>query len=274
MNAAVGKKKNYSALFVYLSLLLISLFVHYKFTSVLSKPGFHAATQWVASIESLRGHILRYLSLQEVNNRLVQENLHLHKKLHQAQQQSTSNQPYINAYDLNTYDVIHARILRHTFEKRNNFITLNQGATAGVRPGMGLITQAGIVGEIKQVSESFSTAYSVLHTDWLIAAMLKKDGTLCSVHWQYPTLSHASVQYLPRHVQVQVNDTVFTSGYDNVFQAGIPIGIVDAVDITPNASFYSVQIKWAVDFTQLHDAYIIDVPGQVARDSLEQLLEP
>src|SRR3546814_17805470 len=63
------------------------------------------------------------------------------------------------------YTYITAKVVNNTVIYRNNYLTLNRGAADGVKSGMGVMGPKGVAGIINDVSEHFSTAYSVLHKD-------------------------------------------------------------------------------------------------------------
>lgn len=57
-------------------------------------------------------------------------------------------------------------------------ITLDKGGKHNIAPGMGVITNKGIVGIVTDTSSNYSLVMSVLHSNTNISARLKRCGFL------------------------------------------------------------------------------------------------
>jgi rod shape-determining protein MreC len=56
---------------------------------------------------------------------------------------------------------------------------------------------------------------------------------------------------------VAVGDSVFTSGYSDVFPKNLLIGTVIEKFDNPNNTFLTIKIRLATDFRNLHNVYLI-----------------
>ena len=60
------------------------------------------------------------------------------------------------------YEYIPATVINSTLTKRNNYFTLNVGYAQGVKRGMGVFSEKGIVGRVHNSSKHFAVVKSVL----------------------------------------------------------------------------------------------------------------
>ena len=134
---------------------------------------------------------------------------------------------------------------------------------------MGVISTTGVVGVIKTVSNKFATIYSLLHSDIYISSVISRLNVFCTIKWQGENPQNASLLYVPRHVKLQVGDSIMTSGFNSIFPEGIPIGTITEFDIDENQSFYNISIKLASDFSSVSYVYLIKNNFKQEKDSIE-----
>jgi len=77
--------------------------------------------------------------------------------------------------------------------------------------------------------------------------------------------------YVPRHLEVEIGDTILTSGYNTIFPPGVMIGVIKTVNLEEDAtSFYSIDIDLATEFDALSYVYVVKNESKAEIDSLEQ----
>ena len=135
----------------------------------------------------------------------------------------------------------------------------------------GVISKDGVIGQVKSVSDNFSTVTSLLHINLLISSSIKSSNTLCTVQWDGLSPYEAEVKYIPRHVVLQEGDSVVTSGYNSVFPPEVMLGTISAVNLTDRDAFYEARIKLSTDFTSLVHGYVVEHHQKEELDSLELL---
>lgn len=62
---------------------------------------------------------------------------------------------------------------------------------------------------------------------------------------------------VPKRSDVKENDWVITSGYGEIFPAGLRIGQVINISEPPRGLFMTIKIKPAVDFNKLEEVFVI-----------------
>lgn len=219
----------------------------------------------VASINQLSSNTSNYFRLQQINRQLVDENLLL-----RAQLSNMNTGPFMGIdSSASKFVFFDAKVINNSFRRSLNYLTLDVGSEDGVRPGLGVISGLGVVGQVKSVSRNFSTVTSVLHRNLLISSSIKRTNTLCTVQWDGVSSLEAELKYIPRHIEIKKGDSVTTSGYNAVFPEGLMIGTISDFTLQENDVFYSAKIKLAVDFSSLHYVYLIENTLKAEQDSLE-----
>jgi rod shape-determining protein MreC len=159
--------------------------------------------------------------------------------------------------------------VNNSLRRVDNYLTLNVGTRQGVQRGMGVLSAAGVVGRVKVVSEHYATVTSVLHSKTFISAKIKRDNTFGSIKWLGDDPTHALLDNIPRQNKLVRGDTIVTSGYNAVFPEGVMIGTIDSFRKEPDKGFWIVQVRLAVDFSNLTYVYVINPRTKVERDTLE-----
>ena len=63
--------------------------------------------------------------------------------------------------------------------------------------------------------------------------------------------------YVPKYIEVQVGEEIFTSGFDSSICPNILIGTVDHVEDDENTSFHNIVVNLKNDFNTLHEVSVI-----------------
>ncbi|MBK3518589.1 rod shape-determining protein MreC [Carboxylicivirga marina] len=205
-----------------------------------------------------------YLMLRDINEDLAQENAYLRSRMPES---FRASRDYFNlVHDtVSKQEFIYrsARVINNSTNRRFNYITLNKGRLNGIEPEMGVISNKGAVGIVKNVSDNYSTVISIINTRLKISAKLKESGFFGSLEWDGTSYQHVYLLDIPRHANVNVGDLVVTSGYSSIFPEGVLLGNVEEVTLDKGASFYRTRVKLSVDFKNLA---FVEIIGHNSRD--------
>jgi rod shape-determining protein MreC len=263
-------------IFVMLEALCIFLIVRYN--TYQGAAVFNSANTYVGQVLEFQSGITDYFRLASVNGTLAQENAQLRQQLmhYRLEADSVSTDQLDTTFyapsDAAKAEpfILHAsRVINNSVRRTNNYLTLAAGSQDGVRPGMGVIAPNGAVGRVKTVSRHYSTVTSLLHSQLLVSAKIKKDNTFGTIKWAGGDYRTALLDYIPLHIKPVKGDTILTSGYNTVFPEGIMIGTISSVAKEADKSFYTIRVKLAVDFAQLSYVYVVENPRREEQDSLE-----
>lgn len=212
----------------------------------------------------------QYLSLAEENERLVEENNRLLNIIESTYKSDEIFFRSVNDTIFNQrYRYTSARIINNSVNKKHNFITLNKGSLQGIKPEMAVVSGGSIVGIVKGVSNNFATVISLLNLDYKVSAKVKKNEYFGSLSWNGDGYRTAILTEIPLHADIQVGDTIVTSGYSSIYPEGITIGYIS--DFTEKGgSFYEIDVKLSTDFKNLSAVNVIGNLMQQEKIELEE----
>jgi len=249
-------KNNYFFLFGILQLFSLWLIVD---NSIFQRSAIITSTNAVSgSFLSVYNGIDQYFYLKYNNIELAKENALLlteskNSFLITDKTEFLSNDT-LYRHQFSYYD---AKIISNSVKKQNNYLILNKGSKMGIEKEMAVVSPAGIVGIVKDVSPNFCSVISLLHQDTRVNAKIKRTGFIGTVLWDGVDYRYAKLIDIPYHLNVRYGDTVITSGYSTIFPEGIMIGVVNNVKPNKNDNFYNISVKLATDFNKIDQVYII-----------------
>lgn len=230
---------------------------------------FTSSNRLVASITSASDQVGDYFNLTDQNMRLAEENARLRQRL-----LSLTDSLYMAELLLDSSHLgIKAKVIDNSLFFRNNYLTINKGSAHGIERGMGVVGPDGVVGQVNNVGENYSTIISVLHGKSMISAHHMPTGTLCSVVWKGEDPLYADLEFLPRHIPIAPGDLISTSGFNAIYPEDEMIGVVTEVNLEDDATFYDIKLKLSTNFYTLSHVYLLTLTGQNEIDSLNVQLE-
>ncbi|TPE44992.1 rod shape-determining protein MreC [Pontibacter mangrovi] len=268
----------FRAFLVFLLLEALCVFLIVRYNTYQGAAFFNSANRYVGQVLEFQSGITDYFRLTNINQSLASENAALRQELMQYRQAALIDSAaeldttYVPASDTTAappYNLMAGHVINNSVRRLNNYLTIARGTADGVQPGMGVISPEGVVGRVKTVSEHYSTVTSLLHSQMLVSAKIKKDNTFGTIKWQGGDYRTAMLEYIPLHVKPEKGDTIVTSGFNTVFPEGITVGTISSVEQEPDKSFYTIAVKLSVDFAQLSYVYVVENTRKEERDTLE-----
>lgn len=229
---------------------------------------FNSSNKVIGSILKIRSDAVYFFSYAETNNKLMRENAALIGQLQSFQSKPDRISILLDSSFSSTYKFIGARIFNNSIRFNQNHVTLNKGSKDGLKVGMGIFNEDGIIGRIKSVSENYAVGISLLNTGLLISSKIKSTENFGSVNWDGKNSRQAKMLYVPRHVKAQVGDTIVTSGYNAVFPEDINVGIIATVTPGADSNYLDIVLNLSTDFTKLNYVYVVENTRRVELDSL------
>lgn len=152
-------------------------------------------------------------------------------------------------------DLLAAKIIgRDVFEDYDT-VMINRGSRQGVEKGMATITVAGVVGYVIQ-AEPFTSQILLLTDRYAVLDGIVQRSRARGIVSGYSRES-CILKYLKRNDDVQVGDLIVTSGLDNIFPKGFPVGTVSEVVRDEYSFEQNVKIKPIVTSSNLEEVFVI-----------------
>ena len=207
--------------------------------------------KYTSNIFNTSKKLQNYFKLKEQNLLLAKENAKLYSILDIKSNMTDSNLEMSNLFSYQQ-----AKIVNNSIHKRNNFITLNKGKKHGIKEGMGVITQNGVIGIIKSVSENYSIAISLLNRKSSLGVKLKKNYHNGILKWDGFNYRIASITNFPSHISIAKGDSISTNSHSTIFPENIDIGVINSFE-KKQGGYFNVSVKLHEDFNKLYFVYIV-----------------
>ncbi len=260
------------SLVLFIVLQSLCLFWVVKYNQDQQKIYLHSYQLMMGGIQSRYQKLVSYFYLKNQYDSLAVENAKLiSNKLNFGGSLSMQSDSIIETGPNKlVYQVIPARVINNSLNKRNNMITLDKGGKDHVAPGMGVITTRGIVGIVTDTSAHYCLVMSLLHGGTSISARLKSCGFIGSLVWNGRDPSIMSLQAVQKYADVRLRDTVVTSGYSIVFPKNLMIGLVDFYKVEEGSFTYKINVRLNQAMTNLDQVYIISNNNSGEKEELEK----
>jgi rod shape-determining protein MreC len=136
-----------------------------------------------------------------------------------------------------------------------HYIIIDRGSNDGIRRGMPVVTDQGLVGRIDAVISNAARVQLITDPSSVINVRLEKTGKEAQL---IGTISgDLALDLIPQDVLIQAGDVVLTSGLGGGYPTDLIVGQVLTVRKQDSDLFQEATIQPIVDFTQLKIVLII-----------------
>jgi rod shape-determining protein MreC len=134
-----------------------------------------------------------------------------------------------------------ARVIGRSIDQWSNTVILDKGLADGVTKDMVAVTEKGLVGKISDASSSYSRLLLLTDINFSAAARLQESRTEGVVSGT--GFINCQLRYVPYEEEVKKGAVVITSGLDELFPPGIPIGYVAQVNRQVLGFFQYIEVR-------------------------------
>jgi rod shape-determining protein MreC len=144
-----------------------------------------------------------------------------------------------------------ARVIDNDRTSLFKTLLINKGTAEGLRVGLAVLADQGVVGRIIETSWHASRVLLMLDENSNIDALIQR--TRAQGILQGAGSAGCNLKYISRAEEVQPGDVVLSSGLAGVFPKGLPLGIVTGVSRKEGGLFQRIDVAPAVDFGKLEE---------------------
>lgn len=151
----------------------------------------------------------------------------------------------------------------------SHVLMIDKGANDGLRPDMAVITPDGIVGKLRDV---FPTTAQVLEIDDQTsgAGVLLEDTRMRAII-RGGAGSRVVIDNLTADSRIKPGQQVVTSGGDQIFPRGLPVGTIESIAPDPKHQPYTaIVVKPAVNLARVEEVLVITGTQSEMPDGMEQ----
>lgn len=135
------------------------------------------------------------------------------------------------------------------------YIIIDKGSDNGIRHGMPIVTEQGLVGRVDAVTSS--AARVQLITDPGAAVNVRLQSTQTEAMLSGSITGDISLEMIPQDTVLQTGELVLTSGLGGNYPSDVLIGQVISIRKRENDLFQTASIQPAVDFSRLRAVLVI-----------------
>lgn len=212
----------------------------------------------------VKTNLTNYLSLKEENQLILEYNALLMSAL----SKNPNDTSIVVDTSFSDYMFIPANVINNSIYRVNNYLIIDKGRSDGIKKDMGVICENGIVGKIANTTENYSSVISMLHPYSVVSARFVNNQHLANVSWEIGDYRFGTVKDIPLHLTLQKGDSLVTSGFSNIYPAGIMVGTIEGMLESNSKDFNAAKIKFSTNFSTLRHVYVIENKYITEIDSL------
>lgn len=235
-----------------------------------------SANGFTGGVYGIWSQVAGYFHLKTINESLQASNADLQNqvlnlKSEIAELKIHRDDTLMNPQDRQRFDYVSAAVINNNTRHPRNYFTINRGRLDGIKPGMGVVDQNGVVGIVNVTGDHMSRVISLLNETQRFSVKLKGSSFIGSLNWRGRDATIGYVEEIPRHAVYKTGDTIVTSGYSTTFPEGIPVGVVLNRVHSNDDSFFTFKVKLISDFKALSSIRVIKDVYKSEIDSLATL---
>ena len=202
-------------------------------------------------------------ALNEKNQALTDENAALKEQLQNAELLEKENERLRDYLDMKnkypSFAMEEGMVISHSSGNYITNFTLNRGTLHGIQVNMPVITKDGIVGYVVEVGLNWCMVSTLIETATSVGAYIPRSEVVGIVSGDYSMRQEGNckIGYIDAAADVQVGDTVYSSGTGSVYPADLKIGTVTAIEVDEYNRTLVATVTPAVDFSQLKWVMVI-----------------
>jgi rod shape-determining protein MreC len=246
----------YVLVFIFLEVFCFNLVVRYNphQNSLFLKSSNYLSGWMLDKYESLS----QYIGLTKVASSLAEENARLRTQLPNFKHISSNRvDTAVDSTTRQQYELIAAKVIGNNITGLDNYVTINEGLDKGIRKGMGIIQDNGVVGIVTDVNQKFARAVSMLNRDCKISVAVAKNNFFGTLYWPGGDPRFAKLGDIPKHATLNVGDQLITSGYSAIFPRGVVVGHITDFSVNGGSNFYDINVRLSNDLSRVNYVFVI-----------------
>ncbi len=153
------------------------------------------------------------------------------------------------------YDFIAARIIAKEQAALSKIVIIDKGSFDGLRSGMPVVSSAGLVGRLIDVSWNVAKVLLIIDENSNVDVMLHRtraQGIFSGMGYR-----GGALKYITKNQDIAEGDEVISSGMGGVFPKGLMIGRVSFVEKLDTELFLRIRVAPYVDFSKLEEILVL-----------------
>jgi rod shape-determining protein MreC len=229
-------------------------------------PVLSMATSVSNSVKNFVNHYVVLVSVARENEQLKNELAQLQNQFTELQGEKLRSDRLENMLQLSKQSpssVEVARIIGYDTIPGVKSILIDKGSERGIKKGQAVLNEKGAVGVVVKTTSKDSTVLLLTDPTSAVDGEVRPSGARGLIHGQKKLLGlnrefwMTRMEYLGRSDELHPQDSVVTSGLDQVFPPGISMGRVEKIYHDEKGLFLSADVLPEVDFSKLQEVMVV-----------------
>lgn len=223
----------------------------------------------VEGVENIWAGYIDLIHVHRDNERLLSENGQLKMQLSQKSEDSLELARLRQLMDLRATPIgktVVARVIGKDPSQGGQNMTIDKGSKSGLGRDVTIVTRDGVVGRVISSSDYFSVVQLIIDSQSAVGFIVRSSRRLGILKGTGG--AELEMEYIDDDNDIKQGDELITSGQDQIYPKGIPLGVVLSVG-PRQGNFKVVRIRPNVNFGRLEEVlcmtdHLPEVPsGQV-----------
>ena len=153
------------------------------------------------------------------------------------------------------YHLVSARVIGKEQAALSKTILINKGGTQGLRVGMPVLAEPGLIGRIIDISWHASKVLLLIDESSNIDAIVQRSRVQGIINGAGSR--GCIMKYVSKAQDVKEGDIIVSSGLGGIFPKGLMLGVVSSVDRQESGLFLKIKIAPSIDFSKLEEVSVL-----------------
>ena len=188
------------------------------------------ATDVVSFFSSPFAWIQSLMFLEEENQVLREKNLELSLKVESMLNLQNENNALMEMLEFKKnkkFIIKSAKVINKGIQPNLLSIILDRGTIDGVKNNLPVLTPKGVVGKTIEASKNNSIVQLISDTNFRLSTRILPSGATGIL--RFVNGETAEIREVQKNVVINIGDKVVTSGFSDIYPAGLPVGTVKGV---------------------------------------------
>lgn len=222
------------------------------------------------SVRETAGIYLNLVNIKKNNRILTAKMQELESKLLLFQELQQENKRLNSLMDFKQktqYELVSAKIIGLDLLGERFTVRINRGEKNQLAKGMAVITPEGVVGYILKVHKKSSIILLITDRYAVVDSIVQNSRARGIAEGNGP--NSVRLKYLQRADEVNEGDLIVTSGLDNIFPKGFPVGHVKSVSKNKSDITQYVEVTPTINPSRLEEVFVVKkipiekIPGDI-----------
>ncbi|MBH09427.1 MAG: rod shape-determining protein MreC [Candidatus Marinimicrobia bacterium] len=216
------------------------------------------STEFVSFLTSPFTWVKSMMYLEEENQLLREINLSLTLQVESMLNLEKENLELNEMLDFKSKSnlkILPARVVNKGMQPNLLSIIIDAGSNENVMPNQPVLTAKGVIGKTIQSGETASIVQLITDINYRLSVRILPSGATGILRWVGD--GKGKVREVQKNVEINIGDKVITSGFSDIYPAGLPVGLVSGVFDERGSYQKDVIVNLPTDLNAFQYAFVV-----------------